>query len=262
MELIDTHSHLYLPDFEADFEEVLSRCKENEVRKILLPNIDSTTISDLKRLTNNYPDIFYPMMGLHPCSVNENYKEELASIEQELRNNSYIAVGEIGLDFYWDKTFVSEQIDAFEKQMGLAKELNLPIVIHARDSFDQIIKVLEPLKDDMLRGVFHCFSGNIEDAHKVVELGFLMGIGGVVTFKNSGLDKVVEQINLDHIILETDAPYLTPTPFRGKRNESSYVKIIAQKISEIKKITVEEVAITTCNNARKLFEIQSQKRVW
>lgn len=255
MELIDTHSHLYLPDFKSDFDEVLLRCKENEVRKVLLPNIDSTTIDDLKRLPKDYPNTFYPMMGLHPCSVKDNYRDELTIVEQELRINEYIAVGEIGLDLYWDKTFHSEQIDAFKKQINWAKELNLPIVIHSRESFDEIVEILKPLKDDNLKGVFHCFTGTVEDAAKVIELGFFMGIGGVVTFKNSGLDKVVGKINLDHIILETDSPYLTPVPYRGKRNESAYTKIVVEKISEIKKISVEEIAAITSANAKKLFAI-------
>lgn len=255
MELIDTHSHLYLPDFSEDIDAVLQRCADNHVRRILLPNIDSSTIKSLNSLVEDYPDVFHAMMGLHPCYVKKNYKEELATIEQELRNNIYIAVGEIGLDYYWDKSFKSEQIEAFENQITWAKELNLPVVIHSRESFDEIITILKPLCDDRLKGVFHCFTGNVEDAAKAVEMGFYLGIGGVVTFKNSGLDRAVEQIDLDYIVLETDSPYLAPSPYRGKRNESSYAKIIANKISEIKKIPVEEVASVTSANARKLFKI-------
>lgn len=254
MELIDTHAHLYSSQFRDDLGEVIKRAKEAGVTKALMPNVDSASISDLHALAERYPDFCIPMMGLHPCSVKADYKKELAIVEKNLREGKYIAVGEIGLDYYWDKTFIQEQQDAFVTQVKWAKELNLPIAIHTRDSFDDAVKLLQTLQDENLGGVFHCFTGTYEEAQRVIELGFYMGIGGVVTFKNSGLAQAVERIDLKHLVLETDSPYLAPTPHRGKRNETAYVKLVAEKVSLIKNLSVDEVAATTSANALTLFK--------
>lgn len=254
MEIIDTHAHLYSSQFRDDIDEVIQRAKEAGVTKAVMPNVDSASISDLHTLVERYPDFCIPMMGLHPCSVKADYKKELAIVEKNLRDGKYIAVGEIGLDYYWDKTFVQEQQDAFITQVKWAKELNLPIAIHTRESFDDAVKLLQPLQDGNLRGVFHCFSGTYTDAQKVIELGFYMGIGGVVTFKNSEIGNAIPQIDLRRVVLETDAPYLAPVPHRGKRNESAYTKLVAEKIAAAKNISLNEVAEVTSANARALFQ--------
>ncbi len=254
MELIDTHAHLYSSQFRDDLGEVIKRAKEAGITKALMPNVDSASISDLHALAERYPDFCIPMMGLHPCSVKKDYKKELAIIEKNLRDGKYIAVGEIGLDYYWDKTFTHEQHDAFITQVNWAKELNLPIAIHTRESFDDAVKLLQGLQDGNLRGVFHCFSGTLTDAQRVIELGFYMGIGGVVTFKNSEIGNAIPHIDLKHVALETDAPYLAPVPHRGKRNESGYTKLVAEKIASAKNISPEEVAAVTSANARALFQ--------
>ena len=254
--LIDTHSHVYLADFEEDREEVISRAIENGVDKILLPNIDIASINDLKTLCSYSPSLFKGMMGLHPGSVNKNYHNDLLRIKEELFKGDYIAVGEIGIDLYWDRTFIKEQIESFKTQIEWALELNLPIAIHARDSFQEIFKVLDEYRNSELKGVFHCFSGSLPEAEKALSYsGFMLGIGGVLTFKNSGLDKVIEGLSLDRLILETDAPYLAPVPFRGKRNEPSYLKMIVAKLAEIKALSVDEIAAITSSNARKLFDL-------
>jgi len=250
---IDTHTHLYLEDFDSDIDAVMKRATEAGVDKFFLPNIDSTSVEVLHNLCKKYPKQCFAMMGLHPCSVKENYLEELDSAYQLLKTNKYYAIGEIGLDLYWDKTHFSQQIDAFEKQIQWALEFDLPIVIHCRDAFNEIYDVLLRTKK-LPKGIFHCFSGNAEQAKKIIELGnFKLGIGGVVTFKNSGLDKTVEQIDLKYIVLETDAPYLTPVPYRGQRNESSYLRIIANRIAEIKNCNVGQVAEITTQNANEIF---------
>jgi TatD DNase family protein len=256
MILIDTHAHLYAEEFESDIETVIQNAKRAGVRNILCPNIDSSFIPVLEQLCTNYPGYCLPMMGLHPTSVKENYKDELEIIRLKLFDspaNTYRAVGEIGIDLYWDKTFYPQQVEAFALQLEWAHTLNLPVAIHSRDSFDEIMEVLQNF--DQLKGVFHCFSGNVAQAGEVVNKGFLLGIGGVVTFKNSGLDKVIQAMDLSNIVLETDAPYLAPVPFRGKRNESAYLTLITQRIAQIKDVSFEEVCQITSANAIKLFNL-------
>ena len=257
MYLIDTHTHLYSSQFDEDRNDVIQRSLAKGVQKMLLPNIDQSSIEGMLTLADNYPNICYPMMGLHPCSVDENSQEILKNLESFFtENHKFIAVGEIGIDLYWDKTFLKEQIEAFEIQINWAKKYKLPIVIHARDSFNEIFEVLDQMNDEHLTGVFHCFSGNLEQANKVLSYGgFKLGIGGVVTFKKSGLDEVVTNISIDHLILETDSPYLAPTPYRGKRNESSYIPLIAEKLSLIYGISEEEIGIITTQNALNLFKL-------
>jgi len=250
---IDTHTHLYLEEFDADREEMMARAMKTGVEKFFLPNIDSSSVEVLHALCDKYPKHCFPMMGLHPCSVKENYKEELAMAHDLLKKRKYYAVGEIGLDLYWDKTHFAQQIEAFKTQIQWALDLNLPIVIHCRDAFNEILEVLAEFKT-LPKGIFHCFTGTIEQAQKVIALrNFKMGIGGVVTFKNSGLDKTLEQVDLKHLVLETDAPYLTPVPYRGQRNESSYLGIIARRLAEIKNCNVGQVAEITTKNAIEIF---------
>lgn len=253
--LIDTHSHIYSEEFLHDRDEALQRAYDHGVKKIILPNIDSGSIKHMLDLADGYPHLCYPLMGLHPTSVDEDYKEELQAIEYWLEKRKFYGIGEIGIDLYWDKKFVNEQKEAFRYQIGLAKKYKLPIVIHVRNSFDETLEIVKEEQDGSLRGIFHCFSGEDVEARKVIDLGFLLGIGGVLTFKNSTLDEVVKNIALKDIVLETDAPYLSPVPKRGKRNESAYVVYVAQKIAEIHNISVEKVAEITSANARKLFGI-------
>ena len=255
MQFIDTHTHLFLPEFDSDRDQVIANAKENGVEKLLLPNVDSATLATLNNLVKKYPNYCLPMIGLHPTSVNENYIDELKIVENYLKNRKIYAVGEIGIDLYWDKTFLKEQEKAFRYQIDLAKEYKLPIVIHARDSFDEIFQIMDEVNSENLVGVFHAFTGNKEQAKRIVEWGFMIGIGGIVTFKNSGLDKVVHNIDINHIVLETDSPYLTPVPKRGKRNESAYIKYIAEKVAEIKNISLDEVAKITTQNAKQLFRL-------
>ncbi|MCW0482486.1 TatD family hydrolase [Gaoshiqia sediminis] len=253
--LIDTHSHIYSEEFTEDLDEVVQRAFENGVRKILLPNIDSSSVKKMLDLTDQYPQICYPLMGLHPTSVTEDYEEELELIEFWLKKRKFYGIGEIGIDLYWDKTFIHEQTEAFRKQLQLAKKYRLPVVVHVRDSFQEVFEVLESEAGEGLSGVFHSFTGTAEQARQVVGLGFKLGINGIVTFKNSGLDQVVANVDPSHILLETDAPYLTPVPFRGKRNESSYLIYVARKIAEIHQLPVAELARITTENAEKLFGI-------
>ncbi|HAF28283.1 MAG TPA: hydrolase TatD [Bacteroidales bacterium] len=255
MQLIDTHTHLFLPEFDSDRDQVILNAQQNGVEKVLLPNVDGSTINDLLKLVEKYPDYCYPMMGLHPTSVTEDYKEELKKTEIWLEKRKFIAIGEIGIDLYWDKTFKKQQEEAFRYQIDLAKKYDLPVVIHARDSFDEIFTIMDEIIDDKLKGVFHAFTGDEIQAKRIIEWGFKIGIGGIVTFKNSGLDKVVHNIDINHIVLETDSPYLAPVPHRGKRNESAYLLNIAQKIAEIKNISFKEVAEITTYNANQLFKL-------
>jgi TatD DNase family protein len=252
MEIIDTHTHLYLEDFQVDIEDVLIRAREEGVTRFYLPNVDSSSIDDLLKLEEKHPECI-AMMGLHPCSVKENVGDELKLVEEWLQKRPFAAVGEIGLDYYWDKTFVAEQKEAFRKQINWALELNLPIVIHSRDSMQDCIDIVKENQNGTLRGIFHCFGGSVEEAKQIMNLGFLMGIGGVVTYKKSGLAEVLTSIPLEYLVLETDAPYLTPVPFRGKRNEPSYLKYVVNKIAEVMNIPVEEIAKQTTLNAQKLF---------
>lgn len=249
---IDSHSHIYADDFDIDTE--VADCLSVGVDKIYMPNIDVDSIPKLKSVAEKYPEQCIPMMGLHPCYVKEDYESQLKIIEKELRDNNYAAVGEIGMDLYWDKTFVEEQKKAFAYQISLAKELGLCINVHARNANDECIEIVRAHQDGNLTGIFHCFSGSKDHAAQILDLNFYMGIGGVVTFKNAGLDKVVEDIPLERIVLETDAPYLAPTPYRGKTNSSKYIPLIGEKIAEIKKIIIEEVARITTENCNNLYK--------
>jgi len=256
--LIDTHSHLYVEQFNEDREEEIARCKSLGIDHICLPNIDVSSIDSLKVLKANHPEMMQAMMGLHPCDVKpESYKNALETIKNELFSNQelYVGVGEIGIDLYWDKSTLNVQIEAFETQINWAKELGKPIVIHARDSFDEIFQVVEKHNDESLFGIFHCFTGNKEQAQKIIDFGgFKMGLGGVLTFKNSGLDKTVSNFSMEHFVLETDAPYLAPTPHRGKRNQSSFLEHIADKCVDVFEISREEVCRITSNNAKEIFK--------
>ncbi|MFA5330534.1 MAG: TatD family hydrolase [Prolixibacteraceae bacterium] len=253
--LIDTHSHIYSTDFIHDLDEVIQRAYSNDVRKIILPNIDSSSVKNLLDLVDTYPHICFPLMGLHPTSVNQDYQEELQVVEYWLKKRKFYGIGEIGIDLYWDKSFLEEQTHAFRFQIELARQYNLPVVVHVRDSFDEVYQVLKETKDDNLKGVFHSFTGTIEQAKLITELGFKIGVGGIVTFKKSGLDEVISQVDPSNLIIETDSPYLTPVPFRGKRNESSYLVYIAQKIADLHQMSLGDIAKITTDNARKLFEI-------
>ena len=253
MVLIDTHCHLYLDEFKTDIDAVIDRARQYGVTKFYLPAINSETIPDMLGLEAKYPGVCIPMMGLHPCSVKENYRVELAVAEEWLNKRPFTAVGEIGLDFYWDKIFVKEQYESFAIQMQWALDRAMPIVIHTRNAMEETIEAVKPFAAKGLRGIFHCFSGNANSAQQVVDMGFYLGIGGVITYKNAGLAEALENIGIEHLVLETDSPYLTPVPYRGKRNESSYLQYIITKLAEVKKLPVEEVAAITTVNAQKIF---------
>jgi TatD DNase family protein len=253
MTLTDTHCHLYSEEFKEDIEAVLQRAAAAGVGRFYLPAIDSTTHDAMLLLEKNNPGKCIAMMGVHPCSVKNDYLSELQVAEDWLANRAFAAVGEIGLDFYWDKTFTRQQYTAFRRQVEWALHYRLPIVIHTRNAMAETIGVIQEYAGRGLNGIFHCFSGTYEDAMAIIDMGFYLGIGGVLTYKNSGLDKVVEKIGLQHLVLETDAPYLTPVPFRGKRNECAYLKHVADKLSAIKNISATEVAAVTTANAEKLF---------
>ncbi len=254
MQLIDTHTHIYLPELANDIEGIVMRANANGIDRFYLPNIDVASIPAVFNLVKKYPNQCYPMMGLHPCSVKENVEEELATILETAKKESIKAIGEIGIDLYWDKTFLKEQQMAFRKQIHLAKEMNLPIVIHCRDAFNEVYEILLEEKSENLKGIFHCFSGNLEQAKQIIALGLYLGIGGVLTYKNSGLAEVIKEVNLANLVLETDSPYLSPVPFRGKPNESSYLIHIANKLAEVKHTSLEEVARITTYNAINIFE--------
>ena len=256
MNIIDTHTHLYLNQFKEDIDDVIAKAKENGIKKFIFPAIDSSHFDSMHSLKKKYLDDIFLMSGLHPTDVKDNYKDELDFVVNSLKSHNYVAIGEIGIDLYWDKTYLKEQQDAFRFQIRLAVKNDLPIVIHCRESFDEIFKILEEEKCDNLRGVFHCFTGNIDQAKKAIGLGFLLGIGGVVTFKNGGIDKFINQIDLKHIVLETDSPYLAPVPFRGKRNESSYIIYVIEKLSELYQLPQEEIASITTNIAEKMFSLK------
>jgi len=253
MILTDTHSHLYDNKFAEDQKEVIERAFEEDVQRIFLPNVDQHTVKGMMDIVKQYPDKCFAMMGLHPCHVKADYKEELAVLKAHLDTDKFCAVGEIGMDLYWDKTFLEEQKDAFRTQIHWAKEKGLAIAIHCRDAFDEIFEILESERDEKLRGIFHCFTGSLEQAHQAINLNFYLGVGGVVTFKKAGLDKVIEQIDLKHLVLETDSPYLAPSPNRGKRNESSYLVHIAQKIADLHQVSIHAVAEITTENSKKIF---------
>jgi TatD DNase family protein len=251
--LIDTHSHIYLPEFITDSSEMLERAQRETIKWILLPAIDSSTHQQMLVLEEVHPEICMSMMGIHPCSIKEDYRNELEIARSYFDKRLFKAVGETGLDFYWDKTFIKEQYRAFHEQIEWALHFDIPVVIHSRNSIDECIEVVSEHQKGKLKGVFHCFSGNPEQAKKIIDLGFYLGIGGVITFKNSGLDKVMENIPLDNVVLETDAPYLAPVPFRGKRNEPAYLKFVVEKIATIKNIDEKEIALITTRNAKQLF---------
>lgn len=250
---IDTHAHSYLEHFNEDREDMIQRARTAGLQAILLPGIDSSSYDSLIELSDANPDFFYSMIGLHPTSVKENYKDELEFVEKKLKERNFIAIGEIGIDLYWDKTFLKEQMDAFSIQIDWADTFDLPFIIHARDSFKEVFEVLDSKKRKFL-GVFHAFSGSVEIAQKAIGLGFKLGIGGVLTYKKSGLAEVVQQIGLEHLVLETDSPYLPPVPHRGQRNESAYIIHTAQKLADIYGAKLEEVARITTENAQQVFK--------
>jgi len=254
----DSHTHLYLNAFQDDRDEMIQRAIDAGVTRMLLPNIDSSSIDSLFSLTKRFPDHCYPMMGLHPTSVKENYLEELRRIEKALDHKDIIAIGETGIDLYWDKTFLKEQEEVFTTQIGWAMELDLPLVIHARDSFQEIFSVLDRTAGPDLRGVFHSFTGGPDELERALSYNFMIGINGILTFKNSNLREVVKAIPANRLLLETDSPFLAPVPYRGKRNESSYLVETAVKVAEIYNLSKEEVARVTSTNAEKLFRLKPQ----
>ncbi|MBI1770570.1 MAG: TatD family hydrolase [Bacteroidetes bacterium] len=253
MTWIDTHAHIYSEEFSADRVDMLRKSEESGIAKIFMPNIDHTSIDAMMEVESKEPTRCISMIGLHPCSVKKDFEKELYLVEDWLGRRKFAAVGEMGTDLYWDKTFWLQQQEAFKVQVQLAKKYKLPLVIHCRESIDETIALLQPLIDGTLTGIFHCFSGSLEQAKRIIEMNFYLGIGGVVTFKNGGLDKVIPDIDMNRIVLETDSPYLAPVPHRGKRNEPSYIPLIAQKICELKKITLEELSRVTTNNTKKVF---------
>jgi TatD DNase family protein len=265
MILTDTHTHLYSKEFDADRTALIEKAINAGVKRFFLPNVDSESIPGMFQVEKQFSENCFPMMGLHPCSVNQTYQQELRVVEYWLSKRKFAGIGEIGIDLYWDKSFFEQQQDAFRSQIRLAKKYDLPYVIHSRSAFDETMQIVNEFKNDNIKAIFHCFSGNVEQAEQVIAAGmpagasmgdagnFKLGIGGVVTFKNSGLDKVVEAIDLKHLVLETDAPYLAPMPHRGKRNEPDYLVMVAKKIAEIKKISIEEVAAVTTQNSIEVF---------
>ena len=255
MEIIDTHTHLYLKQFNNDVDQVITKAIDHNITKLVFPSIDSSHMEKMYELKNRYPKNIFLMTGLHPVYVKDNYKDELDQVLKSLIDHDFVAVGEIGIDLYWDKTFLKQQQDAFEFQIELALENKLPIVIHCREGFDEIFEILEKFKSKKMTGIFHCFTGTLDQANKSVQMGFKLGIGGVVTFKNGGIDKLIKDIDLKNIVLETDSPYLAPVPFRGKRNESFYITYVLKKISEIYNISEKEVAEITTKNSKKIFKI-------
>ena len=252
--MIETHAHLYADAFDKDRADMMERAIDAGVTDFIMPNIESSSIDGMFEVELKYPQA-KATMGLHPCSVNKDFQKELYVVEDWLSKRSFKAIGEIGLDFYWDKTFKEQQIEAFKIQIQWAKEYDIPIIIHCRDSFEESLEIVRSLHDDNLRGVFHCYGGTADQAKGLKELGFYVGIGGIVTFKNGGLAEHISGIALDQIILETDCPYLTPTPHRGKRNEPMYLDLIAQKTADLKKMPKEELIASTSNNAKKLFKL-------
>jgi TatD DNase family protein len=255
MQIIDTHCHIYLPEFDADRKDVVSRSVSAGVQTILMPNIDSSSVASMLAAEESFPGICLPMMALHPTSVRDNYKKELEEIEARLAEHKFYGIGETGIDLYWDKTFINEQLISFRRHLELAGEYDLPVVIHARESLDVIIREIKSFGPARVTGVFHAFPGNAEEARQVVAMGFLIGIGGVITFRNSRLGEAAIEAGINKIVVETDAPYLAPVPYRGKRNESSYLPLIINKLSELLAISPAEVADKTTANAKKLFKI-------
>jgi TatD DNase family protein len=255
MQLIDTHTHLYLPEFDTDRDEVVSRAVGNGIMKMLLPNIDLQSVDQMLSAVNRYPGICLPMTGLHPTSVKSDYAAQLDRLEKLFDKQRFIAIGEIGIDLYWDKSLLKEQIISFRRQIAFAYDYSLPVVIHSREAFPEVFSILDEFKGKKLKGVFHAFTGSAEDAEKAIDLGFKLGIGGIVTFKNSGLDRIVSETSPENLILETDSPYLAPVPYRGKRNESAYLSIINRKLADIFGIKEEEMASITYSNSVSLFNL-------
>lgn len=256
MRIVDTHAHLYLEDFEKDLDDVVARARSIGVEKVLLPNIDETTVSDLKQTVDKYPSFFIPMMGLHPTNVREDWEQQLEIIYDELSRPGYIAVGEIGIDLYWDKSSKERQVAAFERQLGWSIEKKMPVAIHSREAIPEVIQSIKKIGEKELSGVFHSFGGSMNELKEILELGnFYIGINGVVTFKKSGLDETLKNCGLENIILETDSPYLAPVPYRGKRNEPVYLSEIVKKLSTIYRKTEEEITQITTGNAYRLFNI-------
>lgn len=255
MNLIDTHCHVYSVEFDTDRIDMFSRAEYEGIAKMLMPAIDISTHVKMLSLESEFPGKCLSMMGLHPCSIKENYREELQIVEEYFQKRSFAGVGETGLDFYWDLTYAKEQYEVFERQIELALQHNIPVVIHSRNSIDECIEMIVKNQKGNLKGVFHCFTGSLEQALKIIDLNFYLGIGGVLTFKNSGLGAVLKQLNLKQVVLETDSPYLAPVPFRSKRNECSYLKYVAEKLAEVKNIPVEEIAEITTANAERLFNL-------
>ncbi len=254
---IDTHTHLFSEQFAYDIDAVVQNALSQGVQKMVLPNIDSETINAMLALSEKYPKNCFPTIGLHPCHVKENFEEELQIVADYLQKYpNFCAIGEMGTDLHWDKTFWEQQKIAFKYQVELAKKYDLPIIIHCRESVNETLEMLSTLQDGTLRGVFHCFTGSTQTAEKIIQLGgFMMGIGGVATYKKSGLDEVLPHIPLEYLVLETDSPYLSPTPYRGKRNESAYIPFIAQKLADFKGISIQKLQEITTRNAERLFRI-------
>lgn len=250
---VDSHSHIYSSDFSLDRDEVITRALEAGVERIVLPNIDSSSVKPMLDLTDTLPGLFFPLLGLHPTSVKEDFRKELLILEYWLGKRKFYGIGEIGIDLFWDKSFLEEQIEAFTTQIGWAKSRNFPIVIHVRDSFDETMEQLRKVYSPELRGVFHSFTGTLDQAEQIIELGFKIGINGIITFKNSDLGETVKQIDPKHLLIETDSPWLAPVPHRGKRNECSYVVIVANKIAELHQTSVQNIASVTSQNAKELF---------
>lgn len=253
--LTDTHTHIYYHVGSPKMQEQIDRCVTNNIQRLFLPNVESESIAQVMETVSTYPNMCYPMLGLHPCSVKENYKTELDEIEKAIGQHKIYAIGEIGIDLYWDKSTLEWQKDAFRIQINWAKALGLPIDIHCREAFDEIFEMLEEMQDDKLFGIFHCFTGTLEQANRAINLGFKLGIGGVVTFKKAGLDLVVKDLDLKHLVLETDSPYLAPSPYRDKENESAYLLHVAQKVAGLHEISIDEVARITTQNSKQVFGI-------
>lgn len=256
--LIDTHTHIYAKQFDKDRTEMIERAIAQGVESFFMPNIDIESIPGMLKLEEDYPGQCHAMMGLHPCSVGADVEKKLAIIKEHFDKRSYVAVGEIGIDLYWEKKFYQQQVDAFQEQIDWAIKADIPIVIHCRDATQEVLSVLRECRHEKLRGIFHCFGGSVEEANEIVAEGFLLGIGGVLTFKKAGLDDTLKEIDLAHIVLETDSPYLAPVPYRGKRNESSYIRYVAEKLAEVKGKELEEIARITSENANKIFQIDQK----
>ena len=255
MILTDTHTHLYAEEFDPDRNEVIKSAIDKGIKRFFLPNIEKASIESMLLLEKKYPEFIFPMMGLHPCSVKENWEDEMKVVEDWLERRSFSAIGEMGIDLYWDRTHMEEQKFVFQKQVKLANKYKRPIVIHSRESFEVIYELLKEFPKEPPCGIFHCFTGNPDQARRAIEMGFYLGIGGVLTFKNSGLDKVISELDFNHLVLETDAPYLAPAPHRGKRNDPSYLVLVAKKLAEIKNVTLEEIAEHTTENSKIIFGI-------